>query len=404
MTFKQTQETLSNYTTHDTFIKSILEKGIHYYTNDSLGLTILKYSKKHPHCNLEDQFTMKCRGLVVETATRKIVSVPPEKSYRFECFSSYVQNWNDVIVEEFVDGTMINVFNYQGEWHISTRSNIGANCRWFSDKKFSEMFDEAKGSLDFNKLDVNCNYSFVLRHPENRIVKSYNVADLVLVQVATLGENNIILQNISNVRDELNSRGMEITIPKRYINMTLEKIINLLGEMDYQEQGLVFKYNGMRSKLRNEKYNYVKGLRGNNPKTFYNYIELRNSKLVKKYISYFPEYEDEFNDYRDKIHRMTGLLHHCYVNYFIRKTISRDTIPYELIPLIYALHTQHKTLGIKVTFDYAKNYFNNLPIKKIIFVVNYQKNKEFHKSKMIQTTNIEGNIDCNIRESDLMEV
>ena len=43
MTLAQTQETLSNYTTHDTFIKSILEKGIHYYTNDSLGLTILKY-------------------------------------------------------------------------------------------------------------------------------------------------------------------------------------------------------------------------------------------------------------------------------------------------------------------------------------------------------------------------
>lgn len=386
MTFVNTQTTLNNYSTHDTFIKSILEKGIHYYSNNSLGLTILKYSKKHPHCNLEDSFTMKCRGLVVETSTRKIVCVPPEKSYRFEYFSSLINNWNDVTVEEFVDGTMINVFNYQGDWHISTRSNIGANCRWFSDKNFSEMFVEAKGSLDFNKLNVNCNYSFVLRHPENRIVKSYSVADLVLVQVVNLTDE-IKLENISTVRDELNSRGMDITIPKQYENLNLEKIIQLLADMDYHEQGLVFKYNGLRSKLRNEKYNYVKGLRGNNPKTFYNYIELRNSKLIKQYLSYFPEYEEEFQDYRDKIHRMTGLLHHCYVNYFIRKTISRDSIPFELIPLVYALHTQHKTLGIKVTFDYAKNYFNNLPIKKIIFIVNYQKNKEYHESKMNQPIN-----------------
>ena len=398
MTFENTQTTLNNYSTHDTFIKSILEKGIHYYSNNDLGLTILKYSKKHPSCNLEDPFTMKCRGLVVETSTRKIVCVPPEKSYRFEYFSSLINNWNDVSVEEFVDGTMINVFNYKGTWHISTRSNIGANCRWFSDKNFSEMFDEAKGSLDFNKLDVNCNYSFVLRHPENRIVKSYSVADLVLVQVVAYGENSIILNNISQVRDELNSRGMDITIPKQYDNLNLEKIIQLLADMDYHEQGLVFKYNGLRSKLRNEKYNYVKGLRGNNPKTFYNYIELRNSKLIKQYLSYFPEYEEEFQDYRDKIHRMTGLLHHCYVNYFIRKTISRDSIPYELIPLIYALHTQHKTLGIKVTFDYAKNYFNNLPIKKIIFIINYQKNKEYHESKMIQPTNNEN------QNEDLNEV
>ena len=392
MTFVNTQTTLNNYSTHDTFIKSILEKGIHYYSNNSLGLTILKYSKNHPNCNLEDPFTMKCRGLVVDTSTRKIVCVPPEKSYRFEYFSSLVNDWNDVTVEEFVDGTMINVFNYQGDWHISTRSNIGANCRWFSDKNFSEMFDEAKGSLDFNKLDVNCNYSFVLRHPENRIVKSYSVADLVLVQVVILSDD-IILKDISTVRDELNSRGMDITIPKQYDNLNLEKIIQLLADMDYHEQGLVFKYNGLRSKLRNEKYNYVKGLRGNNPKTFYNYIELRNSKLIKQYLSYFPEYESEFQDYRDKIHRMTGLLHHCYVNYFIRKTISRDSIPYELIPLIYALHTQHKTLGIKVTFDYAKKYFNNLPIRKIIFIINYQKNKEYHESKMVQPINNEVQIE-----------
>ena len=392
MTFVNTQTTLNNYSTHDTFIKSILEKGIHYYSNNSLGLTILKYSKNHPNCNLEDPFTMKCRGLVVDTSTRKIVCVPPEKSYRFEYFSSLVNDWNDVTVEEFVDGTMINVFNYQGDWHISTRSNIGANCRWFSDKNFSEMFDEAKGSLDFNKLDVNCNYSFVLRHPENRIVKSYSVADLVLVQVVILSDD-IILKDISTVRDELNSRGMDITIPKQYDNLNLEKIIQLLADMDYHEQGLVFKYNGLRSKLRNEKYNYVKGLRGNNPKTFYNYIELRNSKLIKQYLSYFPEYESEFQDYRDKIHRMTGLLHHCYVNYFIRKTISRDSIPYELIPLIYALHTQHKTLGIKVTFDYAKKYFNNLPIRKIIFIINYKKNKEYHESKMVQPINNEVQIE-----------
>ena len=31
--------------------------------------------------------------------------------------------------------------------------------------------------FDFNKLDVNCNYSFVLRHPTYRGV-SYNISDI----------------------------------------------------------------------------------------------------------------------------------------------------------------------------------------------------------------------------------
>ena len=34
--------------------------------------------------------------------------------------------------------------------------------------------------------------------------------------------------------------------------------------MSWEFQGIVFKYNGIRYKLRNEQYNYVKNLRGNN--------------------------------------------------------------------------------------------------------------------------------------------
>ena len=36
--------------------------------------------------------------------------------------------------------------------------------------------------------------------------------------------------------------------------------------------------------------------------------------------------------------------------------------------------------------DYVKRYFNNLPIKKIIFVINYQKNKDYHESKKINNS------------------
>ena len=53
---------------------------------------------------------------------------------------------------------------------------------------------------------------------------------------------------------------------------------------------------------------------------------------------------------------------------------------------MYELHGFHLNQGVKVTFDFVKNYFNNLPIKKIIFVVNYQKNKEYHENKENKVT------------------
>ena len=39
---------------------------------------------------------------------------------------------------------------------------------------------------------------------------------------------------------------------------------------------------------------------------------------------------------------------------------------------------------LKIERDYVINYFNSIPTKKIIFVINYQKNKEYHESKRLQ--------------------
>ena len=115
---------------------------------------ILKYDKRNENCNFNNDFTRFCRGLVIDINTRKIVCSPPEKSINFTNLMSRMMEqsiqWNSIISEDFIDGTMINVKNGD-EWHISTRSRIGARCRWLGSKSFSEMFDDAKGSLDFTK-------------------------------------------------------------------------------------------------------------------------------------------------------------------------------------------------------------------------------------------------------------
>ena len=77
----------------------------------------------------------------------------------FNNFTDNVDNFEDIVVEDFIDGTMINVFHHKEAWHIATRSRIGANCRWFSNKNFSDMFEDAKGSLNFNELNPENTYT-----------------------------------------------------------------------------------------------------------------------------------------------------------------------------------------------------------------------------------------------------
>lgn len=350
------QNFLKSFNTNDELLKFLAQSGILFTVDTEIGLTIVRYNKESPDCYLNVPFTKMCRGLIYETDTRNIVCFPPEKSSPFVSLPPY--KFEELLVEDFIDGTMINLFHHNDKWHISTRSRIGADGRWFSDKKFCDMFTEAQGKLDFTKFEKNYTYTFVLRHPENRIVTKYNKADLVLVQVRDMNSFNIV--NNSIVKGVLEQRGVEVTIPVTYNFTDLNQITDYVSQMNWEQQGVVIKYGNIRSKIRNEKYNYVKNMRGNSPKLFYNFIELRNNKMIKQYLQYFPEYSQDFRIFTSEIIRTTREIHQTYINYRVKKIITPEYIPKEFQTLIYELHGFHLSDGITITFDYVKNYFNSL--------------------------------------------
>ncbi len=350
------QSFIKSFPTNDDFLKFLTEKGILFTVDSENGMTILRYNKEHPNCDLTDSFTKFCRGLIIDNETNNIICFPPEKSNLFVSLPEH--NFGDLHIEDFIDGTMINLFFHNDQMHISTRSCIGANGKWFSEKKFSDMFVEAQGELNFDNFEKNYTYTFVLRHPENRIVTKYNKADLVLVQVRDMHTFNII--NTSIVKGVLKERNIDITIPVNYNFTDLDQLTNYVAQMNWEQQGVVVKLGNFRSKIRNEKYNYVKNMRGNSPRLFYNFIDLRNNKMIKQYLQYFPEYKPEFHEFTNEIIQTTKEIHKTYIDFRVKKIITPDDIPKEIKTLIYELHGFHIKDGITITFDYVKNYFNTL--------------------------------------------
>ena len=65
----------------------------------------------------------------------KIVSYSPPKSVSCDSYMKEAGMWDDTLLEEFIEGTMVNVFNVDGEWEIATRSMIGANGRFFNNEE-----------------------------------------------------------------------------------------------------------------------------------------------------------------------------------------------------------------------------------------------------------------------------
>ena len=209
---------------------------------------MLKYNKET--CDMSDPLVNQCRGLVGKIDSLQLVCLPPIKSEKLESFTNSVE-WHETQVEEFIDGTMINMFYHNDEWLISTRSKIGANCRWIGKKNFDILFAESNSNLDWDLLDKQCYYTFVLTHPENRIVKEYTEPSLVLVQVGRImdGKNELL---------DLQDQNIGIPTPKTYTMTCLNDAIIFANNQAYDFQGLVLKNGERRSKIRNAKYNYAK--------------------------------------------------------------------------------------------------------------------------------------------------
>ena len=136
----------------------------------------------------------------VITDGTKIISFSPRKSKTIEDFkhsmkqSGVTDTTGTLIIENIVDGTMVNLFHWRGEWRIATRSLIGGGNNFFMNEKgvqvtykqmFFEILENMKRDLNFDldQLSTDCCFSFVMQHPANRIVTPIEHPALVLVAI-----------------------------------------------------------------------------------------------------------------------------------------------------------------------------------------------------------------------------
>ena len=146
---------------------------------------LIKYDRNKISINNENKLGLFKSILCDEN---NIYSFCPPKKITFEKFIE-TNNANDCTFEEQVEGTMISLFfdKNKDEWEISTRSRVGARCKFYKDAKFTYryMFLEALNNcgIEFDIFDKSKCYSFVLQHPENKKVIPVKEPKVYLVGV-----------------------------------------------------------------------------------------------------------------------------------------------------------------------------------------------------------------------------
>ena len=105
------------------------------------SLELIHYNKKMLDTENMDKYKY-VRSIIVDRSNdNKVVMMSPFKSLPYEEFKEKYPG--NIIVEEFIEGTMVNVFFASNKWQISTQTNIGGNTKFFSKKTFKDLFYEA---------------------------------------------------------------------------------------------------------------------------------------------------------------------------------------------------------------------------------------------------------------------
>lgn len=351
------------------------QQGIIIKEKDSLFL--LKYDKSQLNNNFEE--LAKYRSII--TDSKKLLCYSPSKSIAEDKFIN-TYNFEDCTFEEFIEGTMINCFYNKSidTWYLATRSNIGANNRFYADQgsTFGEMFLEAMSTVDLSFQDLNKDYcySFVLQHPNNRIVVPFKQQRVVLVGVYEL--TNWDVREIMD--DKLQTETLWHRLrPKRYSVTNLHEWYDLKEKYasmntDYKHLGIIMKHrSGIRSKVRNPVYEKVRKLRGNCPKSQFLYYNLYQEGRVLEYLKYYPEEKKKFWNFRQELEKWTSTLWKLYQKIYIFKVGSLDEVQFQLKPHLYNLHqiylneTRPKSLTHKTIISYIKK----IPPAQLMFAINY---------------------------------
>ena len=318
------------------------------------------YDKPLSYTNETDYWKMYCRGAVIDVSTRKVICLPPVKAREYDMEKDNLDSSHREI-QYLIDGTMVNLF-FNGEWIISTRSDIGGRNKWANKKSFKQMFDECS-DIEYDKLNKECCYSFVMRHKDNRNVSPIVENKLILVDAYKLNQDNEkTIERIENSKFSMVYPGTE-----KITNIEFNELVDFKS---YEIKGYTIKQGNKRYKLINPLFEYVKAINPNMNCDLFNYIELRKNGNLKEYLKYFPEYSGIFTNYRNDIHNISNELYNNYKNHHIFKNIERKEIPYNLKPMVEDIHKIYIETKKPTRWNDIKEYIHNMPSKKLIFALN----------------------------------
>ena len=296
-------------------------------------------------------------------------------------------------VEDFVDGFMMNAWVTNGTLRVATRTRVGGENKFYSDKTFAQLFDECLAQTSLKDTDglkacleglraaenaTSAFASFVVQHPEHRIVAKMTDPALYTVHTGTVmadGAVNISERSV-NWPEALASLRISTYSQKKFETADEVEVLlrNTAAQRGWRWQGLVFKDGkGRRWRMRTPTYTLLRQLRGSESTPLERFFRLRAERKVVEYLKHYKEESDQFWGYEESLRARTSDVFSAYVDVHKAHAVTFKDLPAELRPAVFLLHTKWR--------DELRPKGFSVRLQNVIEVVN--KLRPFEKKRLM---------------------
>ena len=312
-----------------------------------------------------------CRGLVYRDDKPFLKSFGYTPTYTLNDIPKDI-NFENCRFFESYEGTLLRLFynDINNKWYLSTHRKLDArNSFWGSQETFSSRFNSIISEDDYNKLDKNYYYMFLITpNKNNRIVCNKNLNRVI--HVGTYDKNF----NLSYDYDVMVQR------PNEYIFNNYEEFKLAVESVDINSlQGIIISNIKTQTniKILNSEYKKLSDIRGNTASIKFRYLELRCDK-EKKMLLYnlYPDSIKKFEEYEDILIKIVNNVFHNYIKRFIKHQYTTVT-PEEYV-IIKDCHNWHKLdkENNKITKGKVIEILNNQTAVHLNRLIKLYKNKK----------------------------
>ena len=234
----------------NTWEERLAEKLIRVSRKDDLAC--FKYTTE---ADFSDPIVCEARGIILDLKEMKVVCWPFDKFFNVQESYAAEINWRTARVLEKIDGSLIKVYWYKGEWRFATSSTCCAEdaiISWHVGYTFWDVIKKAINykSIPFDQMDKELTYMFELVSPLTQVVIKYETTKLYFLAA----RNN-------NTGEEVEVEFGNYVRPKSYKLSSLDDCLNAamklnegLGDEVEQEGFVVVDGSFNRVKIKSPEY------------------------------------------------------------------------------------------------------------------------------------------------------